>query len=36
MRQIVDDFIKRQTILQQLHDENSHKKREDIYWRVID
>ena len=36
MRQVVDNPEERQTILQQLHDENSHKRREGIYRRVTD
>ena len=36
MRQVVDDAIERQTILQQLHNESGHKRREDTYRQVAD
>ncbi len=36
MRRVVDDSVERQTILQQLHDESSHKRRENTYRRVAD
>ena len=36
MRQVVDNLVERQTILQQLHDESGHKGREGTYQRVAD
>jgi cell shape-determining protein MreC len=36
MRQMIDDFEKRQRILKQLHDENDHRNKENIYKRIID
>ena len=36
MRQVVDNPVERQTILQQLHDKSGHKGREGTYRRVAD
>ena len=36
MRHVIDKHVERQTILQQLHDESSHKGRESTYRRVAD
>ncbi len=36
MKRVIDDFEKRQRILKQLHDENDHRSRENIYKRIID
>ncbi len=36
MRRLVDDPVERQTILQQLHDENGYKRREGTYQQVAD
>ena len=36
MHQVVDDFTKRQTILQQLQDKSSHKWQEDTYQQIED
>ena len=34
MRQVVDDFVERQTILYQLYNKNGYKGREDIYQQI--
>ena len=34
MRRVVDNFLKHQTILQQLHDESGHNRQEDIYRQI--
>lgn len=31
MRRIVDNLVERQTIFQQLHNKNGHKRRENTY-----
>ena len=36
IRQLVDDLTGEQIMLQQLHDESGHKKREGPYRRVVD
>ena len=36
MYRVVVDLTKRQTILQQLHDESGHKGSEGTYWQVAD
>ncbi len=36
MRRVIDDFEKRQRILKQLHDENDHRNKKDIYKRITD
>jgi hypothetical protein len=36
MKRMIDDFEKRQRILKQLHDENDHRDRKNIYKRIID
>jgi hypothetical protein len=36
MKRVIDDFEERQRILKQLHDENDHRDREDIYRRIAD
>lgn len=36
MREVIDDLIKRQTILQQFHNNNGHKRRENTYERIVD
>jgi hypothetical protein len=36
MKRVIDDFEERQRILKQLHDENDHRNRENIYKRIID
>ena len=36
LRRVFDDPVEWQNILQQLHDESSHKEREDTYQRVVD
>jgi hypothetical protein len=36
MRRMIDDLDERQRILKQLHDENDHRDKEDIYKRIID
>jgi hypothetical protein len=35
MRRVIDDFEKRQRILKQLHDENDHRDKENIYKKII-
>lgn len=34
MRQVIDDLVEQQNILQQLHDESGHKRREGTYRRI--
>lgn len=34
MRQVIDDLIERQIILQQLHNKKSHKKQKNTYQQV--
>jgi hypothetical protein len=36
MRRMIDDFDERQRILKQLHDENDHWNKENIYKKIID
>ena len=36
MRYVVDDPVKRQTILQQLYNKSGHKQREGIYRQIVD
>jgi hypothetical protein len=36
MKRVIDDFEERQRILKQLHDENDHRDKEDIYKKIID
>ncbi len=36
MKRVIDDFEERQRILKQLHDESDHRKKENIYKRIID
>ncbi len=36
MRRKIDDFEERQRILKQLHDENDHRDKKDIYKRIAD
>ncbi len=36
MKRVIDDFEERQRILKQLHDENDHRNKENIYKRIID
>jgi cytochrome c1 len=36
MRRMIDNFEKRQRILKQLHDENDHRDKKNIYKRIID
>ncbi len=36
MRKVIDDFEERQRILKQLHDENDHRDKENIYKKIID
>jgi hypothetical protein len=36
MKKVIDDLKKRQRILKQLHDENDHRDKENIYKRIID
>jgi hypothetical protein len=36
MKRVIDDFEKRQRFLKQLHDENDHEDKENIYKRIID
>jgi hypothetical protein len=36
MRRVIDDLDERQRILKQLHDENDHRDKENIYKRIID
>ena len=35
LRQVFDDPVERQNILQQLHNKSGHKKWDDIYQRVV-
>jgi hypothetical protein len=35
MKRIIDNLEERQRILKQLHDENDHRDKEDIYKRII-
>lgn len=34
MRQVIDDPVEQQNILQHLHDESGHKRREGTYQRI--
>ena len=36
LKQIIDEIKNQQKILEQLHDEDEHKNRENIYRRVVD
>ncbi len=36
MRRMIDDFEERQRILKQLHDENDHRNKKNIYKKIID
>jgi hypothetical protein len=36
MKRMIDDFEKRQRILKQLHDENDHRDKKNIYKKIID
>ncbi len=36
MKRVIDDFEERQRILKQLHDENDHRNKKNIYKRIID
>ncbi len=36
MKRVIDDLEKRQRILKQLHDENNHRDKKNIYKKIID
>lgn len=36
MRCIINDLVRRQTILQQLYNKYGHKEQKDIYQQVVD